>query len=421
MPVIEVPEKIQRIMEIMEKSGYEICAVGGCVRDSLLSKTIHDWDLCTSAEPDETESVFSKAGFSTIPTGKKHGTITVLWNREPIEITTYRIDGTYTDSRRPDNVTFTRTLEEDLSRRDFTVNAMACGRDGKVIDLFEGQKDLQEKRIRCVGVPQMRFQEDALRILRALRFAARLGFRLEQKTAAAVMEGKERLALISPERIWAELTGFLLGKYAAPLVKDFYPVLAAALGLEPPYSRDDWLAAADCLELSTPDGWTDWMVMTARLSLLLWKGAFPGSPNAGEKARKCCIALRTDKDSRSRAALLVEQAGNPIPQSIPELRRMIGGLGMEAVSQLIFMWEAGGNAEKSEILRLREQSRDILQRGDCICIGQLAVGGKELQKLGVPSGPEIGKILHALLDDVINDVLPNEKDALENWVLQKLK
>jgi tRNA nucleotidyltransferase (CCA-adding enzyme) len=421
MPVIEVPEKIQCIMEIMEKSGYEICAVGGCVRDSLLGRTIHDWDLCTSAEPDETESVFSKAGFSTIPTGKKHGTITVLWNREPIEITTYRIDGTYTDSRRPDNVTFTRTLEEDLSRRDFTVNAMACGRDGKVIDLFDGQKDLQEKRIRCVGVPQMRFQEDTLRILRALRFAARLGFQLEEKTAAAVMEGKERLALISPERIWAELTGFLLGKYAAPLVKDFYPVLAASLGMKPPYGKGDWIAAAECLAFSTPDGWTDWMVMTARFCLLLWKGAFPGFPDAGEKARDCCIALRTDKDSRSRVAFLVEQVEKPIPQTVPELRRMIGGFGMDAVSQLIFMWEAGGVIDKSEILHLWEQSEAILQREDCIRIGQLAIGGKELQKLGIPSGPEIGKILHDLLEEVINDILPNEKDALENWVLQKLK
>ena len=421
MPVIDVPEKIQKVMEIMEKSGYETCAVGGCVRDSLLGKPIHDWDLCTSAEPDETEMVFAQAGVHTIPTGKKHGTITVLWNREPIEITTYRIDGKYTDSRRPDSVTFTRTLKEDLSRRDFTINAMACGRDGKVIDLFDGQKDLEKHNIRCVGVPQMRFEEDALRILRALRFAARLGFRLEENTARAVMEDKDRLALIAPERIWAELTGFLAGKYAAPIVKDFYPVLAASLNLEQPYQKDGWIAMADSLALPMPESWTDLMFVTARFSLMLWKGAFAGCPDAGEKARDCCIALRTDKDTRNRVALLVGQAEQPIPQTVPQLRRMTGDFGMDAVGQLIFMWEAAGTAETSEILRLREHADAILQRGDCVRIGQLAVSGKDLQKLGVSPGPEVGRILHALLDEVINDNLPNEKDALENWICQKLK
>ena len=181
---IAVPESIRRLMAVMEAAGFEACAVGGCVRDSLLGNMPNDWDMCTSAFPEETMELFER----TIPTGVKHGTVTVIWEGEPIELTTYRVDGSYTDFRRPDEVTFTRTLEEDLSRRDFTVNAMACRSDGEVIDLFGGQEDLAKGMIRCVGDPMRRFREDALRILRGLRFAARLGFSLEAGTAEAALE-----------------------------------------------------------------------------------------------------------------------------------------------------------------------------------------------------------------------------------------
>ncbi len=418
MPFIEVPEKIQRMMEIMEASGHEVCAVGGCVRDSLLGRPIHDWDLCTSAQPGETEETFAQAGLETIPTGKKHGTITVLWNKEPVEITTYRIDGAYTDSRRPDSVTFTRRLEEDLSRRDFTINAMACGRDGQVIDLFGGQRDLAEKRIRCVGDPRLRFEEDALRILRALRFAARLDFRLEEKTAEAVTEERGRLSLISPERIWSELCGLLSGGYAGAMVREFYPVLSAALGIEPG-DRESWTAASEGFETPRPDDWSDWAFMTARFALLLWKGALSGGSGGGERARELCVALRTDKASRSRVSLLVEQAAEQLPQTTPQLRRRMADFGPEAVSQLIFLWEAGRVVTPEAAAWLRAQEKEILRRGDCIGIGQLAVGGKELQEAGISAGPQVGWILRGMLDAVMEETVPNEREALLQWAARK--
>lgn len=414
MNVVTVPRKIQEIMEVMEVNGHEICAVGGCVRDFLLGRPIHDWDLCTSACPDETQKVFEEAGCQTILTGKKHGTITVLWQGEAVEITTYRIDGEYTDGRRPDHVTFTGRLEDDLSRRDFTINAMACRRDGEVIDLFGGRRDLAEGRIRCVGDPRLRFEEDGLRILRGLRFAARLGFQLEEGTAQAVMEGRERLSLISPERIWAELAGLMAGPEAAPVMERFYPVVEAALRLDSAVGQREreWRCAARCLAAPVPDGWSQWMTVTARFAMTLWKGAFSGLSEPGKRAFDCCVALRTDKATRKRVAALIEEAEKGLPLTPYQLRKLAGEMGWETVAQLIFLWEVTEAASPEEAEWMQNEAGEIVRRGDCISIGQLEIQGAHIQKLGA-RGPQIGETLKRLLDDVMKGELPNQRDRLE--------
>ena len=205
---IAVPENIIAVMSLLEDSGFEAYAVGGCVRDSLLGRKPYDWDVCTSALPEETLEVFRD--YRTIPTGIKHGTITVIAG-SPVEITTFRIDGEYLDNRRPSEVEFTRTLADDLCRRDFTVNAMAADKNGNVTDLYGGKEDLHKRIIRCVGCAKKRFDEDALRIMRALRFAATLGFSLEESTANAVLEQKALLKNIAVERIRVETDKLLPG------------------------------------------------------------------------------------------------------------------------------------------------------------------------------------------------------------------
>ena len=232
---MKMNEKAEKIIKMMNDAGEKAYCVGGCVRDILLGKEPHDFDICTSAHPEKTEEILKE--FPVIETGIKHGTVTVLVDGEPFEITTWRIDGKYSDNRRPENVTFTPSLEEDLKRRDFTINAMAF--DGEeVIDPFGGKEDLKNGIIRAVGDPNERFEEDALRILRALRFASKLGFEIETKTAVAMREKKELLKEISAERIFSELKLILCGKDATKVLLDFSDIIGQIIPEIKPVSTD---------------------------------------------------------------------------------------------------------------------------------------------------------------------------------------
>lgn len=265
---MKIPENVTHLLRRLTDRGYEAYAVGGCVRDTLLGRTPGDWDICTSAMPEETEACFRPA---VIETGLKHGTVTVLLKGEQYEITTFRRDGAYADHRRPEQVDFVRDLREDLSRRDFTVNAMAAGADGAIIDLFEGRADLGKKLLRCVGDPDRRFQEDALRILRGLRFASQLGFSVEERTACAMEENKELLSCVSGERTYAELTKLLTGTYAPAVLEEYgtvllpvLPEIGPAMGFpqyNPCHDRDVWGHTLRALELSPADPVIRWTLL----------------------------------------------------------------------------------------------------------------------------------------------------------------
>ena len=220
---MQMPENVRALLLRLQESGYEAYAVGGCVRDSLMGTEPADWDICTSALPEETKACFD--GFRVIETGLKHGTVTVLYGGEPFEITTFRHDGDYVNHRAPEQVSFVRSLREDLKRRDFTINAMAAGLDGGIRDPFGGQADLENGLIRCVGDADRRFQEDALRILRAMRFASRLGFQVEEETEAAMERNRKLLLEISGERIYKELSGILMGQNAPQVLERYREIV----------------------------------------------------------------------------------------------------------------------------------------------------------------------------------------------------
>ncbi len=352
---MNLPESVNFAIERLNAAGYEAYPVGGCVRDFLLGKDCADFDITTSALPEETRAVFSD--FPVIETGIRHGTVTVVLDF-PLEITTFRIDRGYTDGRHPDAVEFTRSLRDDLARRDFTVNAMAWG-DG-VIDPFGGRADLEGRVIRCVGTPETRFLEDALRILRGLRFAATLGFAVEEETARAMVSCKETLRQVSVERITEEVKKLVLGEFAAEITRSFLEVLRAVLpDLRPNFETLKTLPK----------------VLPLRLA------AFLGSPAAVGYLRL------SNKEREETLALISSQ----VPCDEARTLRAYG----EEKARLVYAYHGLPFTMPDGIWR----------------ISDLAVGGADLLALGI-TGAEIGRILDALLTAVMEEGLPNEKNAL---------
>lgn len=364
---MDIPGGVRLAMELLRGAGFEVRAVGGCVRDALMGLTPHDWDLCTDARPEQMQAAF--AGQRLIETGLKHGTLTLLTEDGPVEITSYRAESGYSDRRHPDEVRFVRRIEDDLSRRDFTVNAMAWSPETGIIDRFDGRGDLDRKLIRCVGRAEARFEEDALRILRALRFAARLGFSIEEQTARAIHEKKVLLKEVSAERIWAELKGLVMGRDAAEVLAEYRDVLELVLPGAEPFGPD----APEVLEI--------------RLALLVKK------VGAGALA-----ALRCDNAVKKAVAELLEAPEAKTPVS---MRRLAARHGRERARQAV--WMQGGDRA------LLEQT---LQTSPCLSLKELAVTGQDLLALGLPRGPELGQTLQELLDLVLEERLPNEKQAL---------
>lgn len=381
---IHLPEQVQKAIHLLNEAGFSAYVVGGCVRDSLFGRTPNDWDITTAALPEQTKAVF--ADYKTIDVGMQHGTVAVLFGEELLEITTYRVDGTYEDSRHPDQVSFTPSLEEDLARRDFTVNAMAYHPNQGLIDLFEGQKDLSAGILRCVGTPDTRFTEDALRMLRALRFASTLNFQLEDATTDSIHRLKDRIRSVSKERITEELKKFLMGAGAPQLLPAFADVFAGVLpGLVLSEDTPQALAAA------SPN-------LLVRLGVLLAHTEDPERALSG---------LRLSKAEQEALRSLLLAKDEPLPKDKIGMRKLLHRLDPDTVERVALFQKAYG-AEVDRVLSLKAQ---VVER-DPISLSQLALSGEDLKAFGVAPGREMGALLECLLQAVMEEQLENNKAAL---------
>ena len=439
---MNIPQGPDEILNRLTAAGFQAYAVGGCVRDSLLGTVPGDWDICTSALPEETEACFSD--LRVVETGLKHGTVTVIFQGVPYEITTFRSDGNYLDHRRPQQVNFVRTLKEDLLRRDFTMNAMAVGLDGEIQDPFGGRQDLTDGIIRCVGDPDTRFTEDALRILRGLRFASRLGFSIAPETAAAMERNKNLLSYVSGERIYKELTGILIGTYAQSVLEQYGGVLAAVLPeiqpsmgflqRNPFHNRDVWQHTLEALGKSGPDPIVRWALLLHDLGKPdcftlddRGIGHFYGHPQRSmELAEQILDRFHGDKKTRDTICLLVRDHDREAPATIKNARRWIARYGRDNVRLLLEVKRCDCLAHVdtpktrtryNNLMEMTRLIRECLETEQCFSVRDLPVKGGDVMALGVPAGPQVGRILERLLDGVLDGTCPPEREAL----LERLK
>lgn len=391
---IQIPEKAKYIIETIQAAGFEAYVVGGCVRDSILGRCPEDWDITTSARPEQVKALFRR----TIDTGIQHGTVTVMLDKEGFEVTTYRVDGKYEDSRHPREVTFTPNLEEDLKRRDFTINAMAYNAEEGLIDPFGGQNDLAVGIVRAVGEPQRRFEEDALRILRLYRFAARFGFAIDPATGQAARALCRHLDCVSEERIAEELSRLLAapapGAYLeAEVLAVIFPELDAA---ELPESR----RILDALEPGMEH-------VPVRLAALLCPLGEAGA-RAALKRLKCSNALT------GTVATLVREAAAGMPGAALTLtaRRFLSRYDLATITDLTALCSARHPEQAEAFAALQQEAARLVETNACCRINQLAVNGRDLMDAGIRPGPGLRRVLDALLEQVLTGQLPNEKAAL---------
>lgn len=443
--IIQPPPAVLGVIRRLEGAGYQAWCVGGCVRDSLLGKLPFDWDVATSALPQETKACF--AGERLVEVGISHGTVALAGEGEhAIEITTFRTEKGYSDGRHPDSVKFSPSLEEDLSRRDFTVNAMAYHPGRGIVDLFGGREDLKQGVLRCVGEPAKRFSEDALRILRCLRFASQLGFSIEEKTGQALWETKSLLLGLSHERVQEELTKLLCGQKAEQVLREYGEVVFPVL--------PELLPMKDCTQENPYHCYTVWEHTLHALShapkepvlrwaVLLHDTGKPGKktisadgvahfyghpPESGKIARKILERLRFPNRQRERIAFLVDHHEDALPMKEKRLKELLGRYGEEAVFQLFDLMESDLSAKAEGVYERRlpdlEESRslarEILARGDCLTLEDMALGGADLKALGVPCGPGMGELLRRLLEGVMEGKVANERNALERYAFNLL-
>ena len=392
---IRMDEGAAELLDTLHKAGYAAYVVGGCVRDSLLGLTPHDWDLCTSALPQQVMELFGAE--KCIPTGLQHGTVTVKQSGALYEITTFRTEGTYTDGRHPDEVHFVPDVREDLARRDLTINAMAYNEKEGLVDPFGGQADLQSGIVRAVGVPRQRFTEDALRILRLYRFAARFGFAIDPPTAQAAQELCAHLDCVSVERIEEELAKLLSAPApAAYLDKKILLVILPELSSEA-------LAAAKPVVDACPAGAENLPVRLAALLLSLGEDGI----------RRTLKRLRCSNALIEEAAVLVREAVPGVPVSLNiYARRLLGKYNLCTVQRIAALGTALQPERAADFAALSELAEQLDADGVCCRVSQLAVNGRDLMAAGVPAGPGIRKVLEALLDGVIREEYPNERQAL---------
>ncbi len=405
---LTLPKPVEAALSRLENAGFSAYAVGGCVRDHVLGFTPHDYDICTSATPERMQEVFK--GERTIETGLKHGTLTVLLFGMPLEITTFRVDGAYSDGRHPDSVRFTARVEDDLSRRDFTINAMAYSPKAGLVDPFGGQEDCRRGVIRCVGNPVERFGEDALRILRALRFSARLGFPVEEATARAIREGRAQLCHVSRERIAVELSGLLQGKDASGVLRQFPEVIEAVLPeLKPLTAGEQWETTLLTVDAAPKDLYLRWAAFLRLCGT--------DAENSGRLALSMLRGLKMSTKIMDTVTELVQwQDADLRPETMQE---MLMRVGPDRLGQLILLRQAMRTAGQKEspdaIARdteaLKEKLKALLAENACYTLAQLAVNGKDMAALGL-RGPAIGETLHTLLLQVARGQLPNDREAL---------
>ena len=432
----ELSSGAKHILQTLTGAGYEAYLVGGCVRDLLRGVEPHDWDICTSARPEETEHCF--VGHRLIKTGLKHGTVTVLEDGEPYEITTYRTEGPYSDSRRPDYVEFVSSLEADLARRDFTMNAIAMGLDGSLEDPFGGANDIKTGLIRCVGEPARRFQEDGLRVMRALRFGAVFGYEIEEKTAQAIHENRHTLEHVAAERINVELCKLLVGSKAGNILRQypdvfcqFWPQLEPLVTLEqnnPWHCWGGWEHTIHAVEAAPPD-------LVLRLTMLLHDIGKPTCKSTDENkidhfygypaisvklADQILRNLKFDNKTRERVVTLVEHHDVQIPCRDRSIRKWLGRLGPETFFQLLKVKQADGMGQDYELVkdrlgeleRMTVKAEEIVAQGQCFSMKDLAINGRDVIVAGVVPGPEVGRVLNGLLGQVLDGLVPNNREAL---------
>lgn len=432
---IQLPEKVGRIIGTLQEHGYEAYAVGGCIRDSILGREPEDWDITTSAMPEETKALFDK----TFDTGIQHGTITVLLEKEGFEVTTYRIDGKYEDSRHPKEVTFTRNLREDLLRRDFTINAMAYNETDGLVDIFGGLEDLEEGMIRCVGTAKERFKEDALRILRGVRFAAQLGFNIEEDTRQGMKELAWTLQNISAERIQVELVKMITSKrpemlreaYELGMTRIVLPEFDQLMttGQETPHHM---YSVGEHTLHAMKNIRADKILRLAMLLHDMGKPALKTVDEAGVAhfkkhaleseriAENVLRRLKFDNDTIRKVTRLVRCHDLRMPATAKSVRRAMNQIGEELFPYYMEVRRADVLAqsmyqreEKIENLdQIEELYHQIVEDGDCVSLKDLAVTGRDLIASGMKPGKKIGEKLEELLKLVIEDPKLNTKEEL---------
>ena len=440
---MKLPQTVLYCIRQLESAGYQAYAVGGCVRDSLLGLTPADYDLCTNAAPDEICRVFT--GHQLLHHGQKHGTVSVVLENQVYEITTFRREGGYEDARHPGWVDFVSNVEEDLARRDFTVNAMAYNPKTGYVDPFGGQQDLQNHILRTVGEPEARFREDALRILRGARFSARFRLTPESATLEAMLRLAPLLERIARERVFEELCKLLMWATAqdlqtfVPLLTQVIPELTPSVGFQQrsPHHRYDVFTHTAHVVESVP------AVLPLRWAALLHdvgkpacftldetgRGHFKGHAKVSEEmADAVLLRLKAPAALRQQATELIGLHMTKLEPDKRLLRRRLGKLGSERLEQLLQLQEAdmgskgtGNPAEFEQFPLIRSLIAEILSEDACLSIKDLAVTGWDLQQLGMKPGPEIGKSLHWLLGQVQDEVIPNEKTALLRTVKELLE
>lgn len=436
MPQIQIPEKASHIISVLTEAGFEAYVVGGCVRDAILGRDAADWDITTNALPSQVKALFPR----TLDTGLQHGTVTVMQGKEGFEVTTYRIDGEYLDGRHPDKVTFTPSLLEDLKRRDFTVNAMAYNEKKGLVDAFGGLEDLERRRIRCVGDPRERFTEDALRILRAVRFSAQLDFTIEEKTRAALSEFAPRLLKVSAERIQTELVKLLTSSHPevfrvvweTGISAVILPEFDACMDTPQNNPHHCWSVGEHTLRALTfvePD-------KVLRLAVLLhdigkppvrttdecgidhfYSHAQKGAEMAGGILRR----LKFDNDTRKRVVRLVQVHDDlQIAAAQRSVRRAVYRIGADLFPDYLKVRRADIMAQNpdvrqeklNELAGIEEMYQKILEAQQCLSLKDLAVTGRDLIEAGMRPGPELGRTLNQLLELVIEHPEYNTKESL---------
>lgn len=388
-----IPSFVQKPLAMLNDAGYECFIVGGAVRNALMGRKINDYDLTTNALPEEMKQVFS--GMHMIETGIRHGTLTVMSEGVPVEITTYRTDGAYTDHRHPDQVIFTTRLRDDCARRDFTINGMAYHPDTGILDFYGGQEDIKKHLIRCIGSPEERFNEDALRILRALRFASRFSFSAEKETADAAHRMKDLLSCVSKERIRSELLKFLEGESAASVFREFSDVFAVFLPFLTPLRAESF---ASMLDISEPDP----MVRTALLV------------RCSSDPRSVLRDLRFSGRETDAVMNMLKLEDMPLSSRI-DLRYILRDL--KADFHMYLSFRAALNEELSEAC-ISDLYDEIIRDGDCCRLKDLCINGTELKKYGF-KGKEIGNILNEILEGVIEDRIRNTPEDIKEYLRTK--
>ncbi|MEE0954351.1 MAG: HD domain-containing protein [Eubacterium sp.] len=437
---IQLPASVNYILDLLHSADYEAYAVGGCIRDSILGREPNDWDITTSARPEEVKKIFRR----TVDTGIQHGTVTVLVGDHAHEVTTYRVDGEYKDGRHPESVAFTASLAEDLKRRDFTINAMAYNEEDGLVDLYGGMEDIQKGVIRCVGDPEERFTEDALRILRAMRFAAQLDFKIDRLTVNAVIKLAGNLEKISAERICTELIKlitsghpeYLKGAYEAGITRIILPEFDRMMET-PQHNPHHCYNVGDHTIAAMQNVPAEKIL---RLTMLLHdigkplvrttdeRGIdhFKTHAEAGSKlAEKILRRLKLDNDTIDDVKTLILYHDWRVPAQKKAVRRALNKIGERLFPSFLLVQRADALAqsdyqrqEKLErIEKVKSLAEEILEEKECFSLKDLAVTGRDLIEWGIPKGPEIGRLLHVALDAVIDEPSVNTKEWLKKIIL----